>query len=64
MYIDGVIFLLGIIVKTIAYILILIAIYYKGKDLLKDENKDKHRDVVDLLLLVLDVVLINYTKIG
>jgi hypothetical protein len=59
-----VIILLGIIVKTVAYMLIVIAIYYKSKDLLKDENKDKHRDVVDLLLLALDIVLINYTKIG
>lgn len=50
-------------IKIIAYCLILIAIFFKVKDLIKDSNNDKHRDIVDLLLLVLDIVFVYYTKI-
>ncbi|WP_297419318.1 hypothetical protein [Clostridium sp.] len=52
------------ILKSIAYICIAIALIYKLKDLKDDAKKDKHRDLVDILLIIIDIIFVHYTKIG
>lgn len=51
------------IIKGIAYLLILIAIVFEIKDLIQDKSSEKHRDVVSILILVMNIILIHFTTI-
>lgn len=51
------------IIKTIAYLLTSIAIIFEIKDFINDKEGEKHRDIISILSLIINMVLIHYTTI-
>ena len=52
-----------VVFKFVAHTLTSIAIGFELKDFINDKKGEKHRDLISILLLVIDIILIHYVVI-